>query len=107
MHTSLSANQLWKSQVKNGHTTLNFLPWLQREKAKAFHSFDGTVAVPFNKALNDSIQSAITDLHTQGGLKTKAGEDYVMGISRVGFVKVTLVVTVLTGAILIYINSKR
>lgn len=104
--TKISANQLWKDELKSGQTTLEFVPWLQQHKAKVYQNWDGTAAIPFNKALNDSIQTAIKDLHERAGEKTEAGKDYFMGIPKSGLIISGIVIVVITGAVLIYLNSQ-
>lgn len=99
-----SANQLWKQQIDAGKTTLPFLSWLEREKMKAFYSFDGdeTVKIPLNKPLNDSVQATIKQLHVAAGEKTEAGTEYFLGIkTRYLYASVAVLATA-TFAVLIH-----
>lgn len=104
VHSELTANQLWKEQVKAGNTTLPFLTWLEREKMKAFYSADGdsSVKIPVNKPLNDSVQTAIKNLHTQAGEKTQATSEYVAGIKVQYLYGSIAALSLVTFGILIY-----
>lgn len=73
---------MWKQQRKAGLTTQDFKTWLTTAKAKNFSNVTGESAIPVNTTLNDSIQSAINDLHQEGGLQTTAGSQYTFGISN-------------------------
>lgn len=101
--SELSANQLWKQQVQEGRTTLEFLPWLEREKMKAFYSLDGdsSVRIPVNKPLNDSVQTTIKELHVAAGEKTEAGAEYFLGIKKQYLYASVSVLVTLTFVVLI------
>lgn len=101
-----SANQTWKELKAKGETTLDFLPWLKREKTKGFKNFDGGTEIPVNKPLNDSIQKVIGELHTTGGLKTKAGQDYILGIPKKVLIGAGIVAVVIT-AVIIYKKTRK
>lgn len=77
-----TANQTWKELKATGQTTLDFKSWLSREKTKGFRNFDGKQDIPVNKQLNDSVQSVIKNMHETGGLKTKAGTEYIFGLKK-------------------------
>lgn len=102
--SELSANQLWKKQVDAGKTSLPFLVWLEREKTKAFYSIDGdsSVKIPVNKPLNDSVQTAIKNLHVAAGEKTEAGNEYFLGIKVQYLYGSVAALTIITFAILIH-----
>ncbi len=103
-----SANQIWKAEKKAGLTTLEFKPWMEREKAKAlsFHNYDGPAPMPENKTLNDSIQNAIKDLRTQSGYKETTDDKYVLGIDKKVWMIVGVVVVVTVGVI-VYKKMKK
>src|SRR5215212_9976906 len=104
MIIEMSANQLWKQQQRSGETKLQFLPWLEREKAKAYFNYDN-VAVPINSSLNDSVQRSIYDMRKIGGLKTDAGKEYVLGINREYLIYTGIsvgVVVLLIGGYIVY-----
>ncbi len=102
--SELTANQLWKQQIDAGQTDLAFLPWLEREKMKAFYSFDGdgSVKIPVNKPLNDSVQTTIRQLHEVAGEKTEAGTEYFLGIKKQYLYGSVAVLVTVTFAVLIH-----
>lgn len=102
--SELSANQLWKQQVQEGRTTLDFLPWLEREKIKAFYSMNGdsSVKIPMNKPLNDSVQTTIRELHQAAGEKTEAGAEYFLGVKKQYLYGSVTALVVITFGVLIH-----
>ncbi|HEX4849949.1 MAG TPA: hypothetical protein VFV08_04035 [Puia sp.] len=103
----MSANQMWKKQRAEGITTLDFLPWLEREKTKAYFNATGTVPIPANPALNDSIQSAISDLNKEAGEKTATGTEYYLGIKKKYLWISGIGLVVLIGGIIVYKKIKK
>lgn len=101
-----SANQLYKEQKRTGQTTLAFLPWLEREKTKAYFNMNGDLSVPVNKPFNDSVQQVIKELHEKGGLKEEAGKEYILGIKRGLFIWTGAIVVIVTTGIIIYRTVK-
>jgi hypothetical protein len=101
-----SANQLWKQQRAKNITTLDFLPWLEREKTKAFYNQTGDVEIPMNKPLNDSIQQTLDRLYTQAGLKKKAGTEYFLGIKKTALIYTGVGLAAVIGVIILYKRTK-
>lgn len=78
---SKSANQLYKES----NTTLTFKEWIEREKQKYYHSFDGQqakVEMILNKPLNDSVQSTLNDIRKDAGLKQQPTNKSTLGVNN-------------------------
>lgn len=104
--THQSANQLWKRELAqgltHGNTKADFKNWLRRKKATGFSNATGSTDVPVNTALNSSIQDAINDLHTAGGLQTAANTSYIFGIPKTALVWSAVAVGVLVTGLIVY-----
>lgn len=100
--TTKSANQLYKEQKRNGQTSLDFKSWLQQQKAKHFANVTGQSDIPVNTSLNDSVQTAIGQLHQEGGLQTQAGGVYTFGVLNTTWMWVGIGMGAMITGIIIY-----
>lgn len=80
--TDTSANQLYRAAVRSGQTTLDFKSWLQLQKTRNFSNLTGTDPVPANPALNDPIQSLLSQIHEEGGQQTTLDSNYTFGVAN-------------------------
>jgi hypothetical protein len=96
---------MYRDYKKSGGT-LSFKEYIDREKTKGFVNFNGTVNVPVNKNLTDSVQDVLNRIHADGGLKTNADNKYIFGINRNVWIGAGVVSAVVI-AIVIYKNHKK
>jgi GTPase SAR1 family protein len=90
-----SANQVWKRLKKTGQTTLDFVPWLEREKKKGFKNFEGEVFVPVNTYLNQAVQQAIsTDDKPSADTKK-----YILGAPKAVWIGIGAALAIVVGVI--------
>jgi hypothetical protein len=81
-----TANQAYREYKKGHENPLPFAEWMQREKTKGFLNYDGSVSIPVNKPLTDSINQALENIHKQAGLKTGLENKYIFGIPRTAWI---------------------
>lgn len=96
-----TANQKYK-EYKQGGGTLVFKEWIDRERKKNFLNLDGTVDVPINKPLTDSINAAIQDLNKAGGVQTDLENKYIFGINRKVLILAGVGIIVTVAGVIIY-----
>ena len=90
-----TANQLWKESG----TTLPFKVWIEREKEKSLNADGtGTETIMINSALNDSINSAISQLNQQTGNKDAAPTDNtILGLNKTVVIFSAIIIVVAIG----------
>jgi hypothetical protein len=91
-----SANQVWKQLKKEGKTTLEFVPWLEREKRKGFKNFAGDASVPVNTYLNTAVQAAISNVQPAPPATTKK---YILGAPKIVWIGIGAGILVVVGVI--------
>lgn len=101
----MTANEAYR-EYKNDGGTLSFAEWIDREKKKSFLNFDGTVSVPVNKPLTDSINKTLEEIRRQGGLKTGLENKYIFGVHKNVWIGIGVVAVVAT-AIIVIRKSKK
>jgi hypothetical protein len=108
--TKRTANQLYKEQKKKGQTTLSFTAWVEQQKSRNWMRFDGTSEIPIDEAINQEVQSGISNLNAEAGLQTTLNQNYYLGIPvqyiKWGAVAVGVVMVVVIGRI-IYKKSRQ
>lgn len=91
-----SANQVWKQLRKTGQTTLDFVPWLQREKTKGFKNFAGDASVPVNTYLNQVVQKAISTVDKP---TVENKDNYILGAPTMVWVGIGVTLAIVVGVI--------
>lgn len=75
---------------------------MTREKTKGFLNFDGSVDVPTNKPLSDSINNVLTQMHAEAGEKQNVEGRYVLGINKNVLIVSGIVAAVAISIVLIH-----
>lgn len=98
----MTANEQYRKYKSQGGT-LNFSKWITTQKKRGFLSMDGSVSIPDNKPLSDSIQQTLSNMHSEDGVKTSVDKNYVFGINKNVWIGIGLITLAITG----YVVYKR
>lgn len=101
----MTANKQYKEYKKTGGT-LGFTEWINREKKKGFVNFDGSVSVPQNTKLTDSLNNVISDLRKKSGYKETVENKYIFGVHKSAWISVGIIGLCVAGYV-VYKNKKK